>query len=80
MLLPFFSCQEAEKEKLDQLEYSNEKIKEGVIYEVNVRQYSESGTFNDFTKDIPKLRDLGVKILWLMPIPVSYTHLRAHET
>lgn len=72
MLLPFFSCQEAEKEKLDQLEYSNEKIKEGVIYEVNVRQYSESGTFNDFTKDIPKLKDLGVKILWLMPIhPIS---------
>ncbi|ELI6455122.1 alpha-amylase [Flavobacterium psychrophilum] len=39
-----------------------------VIYEANIRQYSPEGTFNAFTKDIPKLKKLGVKILWLMPI------------
>ncbi|MBL6647946.1 MAG: alpha-amylase [Flavobacteriaceae bacterium] len=50
------------------------EIKDSVIYEVNIRQYSESGTFKDFTKDIHKLKDLGVKILWLMPIhPISET-------
>ena len=54
--------------------FSKETIKDGIIYEVNIRQYSESGTFNDFTKDIPKLKDLGVKVLWLMPIhPISKT-------
>lgn len=54
--------------------FSINEIKDSVIYEVNVRQYSESGTFKDFTKDIPKLKDLGVKIIWLMPIhPISET-------
>lgn len=54
--------------------FSIDEIRDSVIYEVNVRQYSESGTFQDFTKDIPKLKDLGVKIIWLMPIhPISET-------
>jgi alpha-amylase len=39
-----------------------------VIYEANIRQYSPEGTFNEFTKDIPKLKKMGVKVLWLMPI------------
>ena len=51
------------------------EIKDGVIYEANIRQYSESGKFQDFTKDIYKLKDLGVKIIWLMPIhPISKTN------
>lgn len=45
-----------------------------VIYEVNIRQYSPEGTFNAFTKDIPVLKELGVDILWVMPIfPISET-------
>lgn len=38
------------------------------IYEVNIRQYSKEGTFNAFTKDLPRLKEMGVDILWLMPI------------
>ena len=38
------------------------------IYEVNVRQYSEAGTFAALEADLPRLRDLGFGILWLMPI------------
>lgn len=38
------------------------------IYEVNIRQYSEEGTFNAFREDLPRLEAMGVKILWLMPI------------
>lgn len=42
------------------------------IYEVNIRQYTESGTFKDFSSELPRLKKLGVKILWLMPIqPIS---------
>lgn len=42
------------------------------IYEVNIRQYSPEGTFKAFTKDIPRLKAQGTKILWLMPIhPIS---------
>jgi len=38
------------------------------IYEVNVRQYSASGKFSAVTADLPRLKALGVDILWLMPI------------
>lgn len=42
------------------------------IYEVNVRQYTAEGTFEAFQKHLPRLRDMGVKILWFMPVtPIS---------
>jgi len=42
------------------------------IYEVNLRQYTAEGTFAAFGKHLPRLRDMGVKILWLMPVtPIS---------
>lgn len=43
-----------------------------VIYEVNTRQYTPEGTFNAFAEHLPRLKDLGVDILWFMPIhPIS---------
>ena len=42
--------------------------KNATIYEVNVRQFSKEGTFKAFEKDIPRLKKMGVDILWLMPI------------
>jgi len=39
-----------------------------VIYEVNVRQYSEAGTFNAVREDLDRLERLGVGVLWFMPI------------
>jgi len=39
-----------------------------VIYEVNVRQYTQEGTFKAFQQHLPRLKELGVDILWLMPI------------
>lgn len=45
-----------------------EWIRAGVVYEINVRQYSESGKFAAVTADLPRLRALGVDVLWLMPI------------
>jgi len=42
------------------------------VYEVNIRQYTADGTFSAFMKHLPRLKDMGVKILWLMPItPIS---------
>ena len=38
------------------------------IYEVNLRQYSPGGTFAEFEEHLPRLKDLGVGILWFMPI------------
>ena len=42
------------------------------VYEVNVRQYTPEGTFAAFAMHLPRLKDMGVEILWLMPItPIS---------
>ena len=42
------------------------------IYEVNIRQYTEEGTFKAFAQHLTRLKDMGVKILWFMPIyPIS---------
>jgi 1,4-alpha-glucan branching enzyme len=38
-----------------------------VLYEVNVRQYTDEGTFNAFAKHLPRLKTLGVDVLWFMP-------------
>lgn len=38
------------------------------IYEVNIRQHTPEGTLTAFEKDIPRLKDLGISILWLMPV------------
>jgi alpha-amylase len=44
------------------------------IYEVNVRQYTKEGTFNAFAAALPRLKSMGVEILWFMPItPISLT-------
>jgi len=42
--------------------------KNATIYEVNVRQYTEEGTFKAFSEHLPRLKELGVDIIWLMPI------------
>ncbi len=48
--------------------------KNAVIYEVNLRQYTPEGTIAAFRHHLPRLRDLGVDILWFMPIhPISQT-------
>lgn len=45
---------------------------DATIYEVNVRQFSPEGTFAAFEKHLPRLKEMGVKILWIMPIhPIS---------
>ncbi len=39
-----------------------------VLYEINVRQFSEEGTFEGVREHLPRLKELGVDILWFMPI------------
>ncbi|TDO01311.1 alpha-amylase family glycosyl hydrolase [Sunxiuqinia elliptica] len=47
-------------------------VKDAVLYEVNIRQYTPEGTFEAFAEHLPRLKDLGVDILWIMPIhPIS---------
>ena len=47
-------------------------LQDPVIYEVNVRQFTPEGTFKAFQEHLPRIQELGVEILWLMPIhPIS---------
>ena len=39
-----------------------------VVYEVNIRQFTPEGTFAAFEQHLPRLKDLGVDVLWLMPM------------
>lgn len=38
------------------------------IYQINTRQFTPQGTFRAATAQLPRLKELGVDILWLMPI------------
>src|ERR1044072_6738872 len=42
--------------------------RDGVIYEIYPRQFSEAGNFAGITAQLDRLKELGVNILWLMPI------------
>ena len=46
--------------------------KGAVMYEANIRQYSKEGTFNAFASQLNRLKNMGVDIIWLMPVtPIS---------
>lgn len=42
--------------------------KNATIYQINTRQFTAEGTFRAAESHLPRLKDLGVDILWLMPI------------
>lgn len=68
ILLVLFSCSPQEKKSDTPLVPFPERAKDMVIYEVNIRQYTPEGTFNAFAAHLPRLEELGVDILWVMPI------------
>ncbi len=43
-------------------------LRDGVIYEIFPRDFSTDGNFNGITARLDELKDLGVNILWLMPV------------
>ena len=79
IVIAVMSCKTEKKEDINTekmaeeiIAVSQEVVESAVIYEANIRQYSPEGTFSAFTKDIPQLKELGVKIIWIMPInPIS---------
>ncbi len=42
--------------------------KNATIYQINTRQFTPQGTFKAAESHLPRLRDLGADILWLMPV------------
>lgn len=45
-----------------------EWAKSAPIYQVNIRQYTPEGTINAFKAHLPRLAEMNVKILWIMPV------------
>lgn len=43
-------------------------LRSSVVYEIFPRNFSQEGDFNAITARLDELKDLGVDILWLMPI------------
>ena len=42
--------------------------KNATIYQINTRQFTAEGTFRAAEEQLPRLKNLGVVILWLMPV------------
>ena len=42
--------------------------RDATIYQVNQRQFTPEGTFRAAEAHLPRLRDLGVDIVWIMPV------------
>lgn len=42
--------------------------KDAVLYQLNTRQFTQEGTFAAAQKQLPRLKAMGVDIIWLMPI------------
>jgi len=71
LAVALFSCKPAVK-PLTGTTGIPEWTKNSVLYEVNIRQYTPEGTFKAFEAHLPRLKELGVDILWIMPIhPIS---------
>jgi glycosidase len=47
---------------------SEEWVRDAVIYEVYLRSFSRQGGFKALEQRLPELKDLGVGVIWLMPI------------
>lgn len=45
-----------------------EWAKNATIYEMNIRQYTQKGDFNSIIPHLPRLKAMGVDIIWVMPI------------
>ena len=60
----FFICCGGKNLSSSNLEWINNQT----IYEVNLRQYTPEGTFASFRKHLPRLKKMGVGVLWFMPI------------
>lgn len=53
---------------------SRDWIRDAVIYQIWERAYSQKGDFNSITADLDRLKNLGVNVLWLMPVnPIGQT-------
>lgn len=50
-------------------------VKNATLYELNIRQFSDEGSFKAIEQQLPRLKKMGIDIIWLMPVhPIGETH------
>ncbi|MDA3953321.1 MAG: alpha-amylase family glycosyl hydrolase [Bacteroidales bacterium] len=77
LLIILVSCKQQNKEITFKKVNHPEWTKNANIYEVNIRQFTPEGTFNAFAEHLPRLKELGIDILWLMPInPIGEKNIK----
>ncbi|MBP5198676.1 MAG: hypothetical protein J6033_06440 [Lachnospiraceae bacterium] len=70
---------ETAEETAERVSEQPEWAKDAVVYEVNIRQYTAAGTFDAFAERLDTLVDMGVNVLWIMPIyPISLKNRSGH--
>ena len=82
-----FSCTETKKNDNRNQQEAESYVKKAPswaknanIYELNIRQYSEEGTFKAIEKDLDRIKELGVDIIWFMPIhPIGVTNRKGSD-
>lgn len=52
----------------EQARASRPWVRDALVYEIYPRAFSAEGNFEGVTRQLDRLRDLGVNVLWLMPI------------
>jgi glycosidase len=76
-----FGCKQNQAENTETVEkvvLPPEWVHNAVLYEVNIRQHTQEGSFEAFEKDLPRLKKLGVTALWFMPIqPIGEKNRKA---
>src|ERR1017187_6613419 len=51
------------------------------VYEVNLRQFSAMSSIKEFEKSLPRLKKMGVEILWFMPVtPIGLEGRKSDQT
>ncbi len=75
-ILIYSLYKQPQKDALETITYEKPRVpdwhKNAVIYEVNLRHFTKENTFKSFELHIPRLKEMGIDILWFMPInPVS---------
>ena len=81
LILLCCSCAEKQVEDTmdDSLEFAlPEWAKNATIYEANVRQMTEEGNFKGLEEHLPRIKEMGIDIVWLMPVhPISEVRRKA---
>ncbi len=66
------SCHTVERENPEEetsgYSHHSDWSKSAVIYELNIRQFSDKGDFNSIVPQLDRLKNMGIDIIWLMPV------------